>query len=473
MSPRRVAEFSIGPVGSALVSLLTVPAIAWYFPAEDVGRIAMLLVGISFCVLLFSLGLDQAYVREYHEESQKASLFKACAWPGIVLLTAGLAAVLYFPGTLSSWLFDQADVELSLLAAFCIFGTFLSRFFSLILRMQEKGLAFSMSQLLPKIAFLAVLVLWVSATDTHNLFQLLVAHSVALGSVALLFGWNTRKEWWKPSPPIERGQQRKLMQFGFPLVFSGMAFWAITSLDRIFLRQLSTFEELGVFSVANSFAGAAIVLQNIFSTLWAPIAYRWNAQGADPAQLHRVSDRLLAAVVAIFALGGLLSWVLVHVLPPQYQSAQYIVLACLAYPLLYTLGEATGVGLGIARKSGYVLLASCLALCVNVAANLWLVPRFGAAGAASATALSFLAFLCLRTEFSSRFWISVPRAHIYALASISTLMAIAFALMGHRYPALFTVLWLALLGLDLFFFRQHFAAMWSWLKQLRRQRTTA
>lgn len=473
MSPRRVIEFSIGPVGTALISLLTVPAIAWYFPTEDVGRLAMLQVGISFCLLLFSLGLDQAYVRDYHEASHRASLFKACLLPGLTLLILALAVTLALPGKLSQWLFDHSDARLGVLAAVCILGSFLGRFFSLILRMQEKGLAFSLSQLLPKLTFLAVLALWVLMTPQHNLYQLLVAHGIALTMVALLFGWNTRAEWSGSSAALPPDQRKRLLQFGLPLVLSGMAFWAMTSFDRIFLRNLSSFEQLGIYSVANSFAGAALVLQSIFSTMWAPIAYRWHAEGAEPQVLHRVSERLLAVVILAFALGGQLSWVLGYILPAQYRQAQYIVLACLAYPLLYTLGEATSVGLGIARKSGHILLAAGAALCVNVLINYSLVPQFGAAGAASATALSFLTLFILRTELSSRLWIAMPRARAYALTSLSTALAVGYALLGDQYAAVFAALWLALLGTTIALFRKDFAAMLSWLLRNKRTRDKA
>ncbi|WP_372871868.1 oligosaccharide flippase family protein [Paenalcaligenes niemegkensis] len=68
MTPKKIAAFAIGPIGGALLSLITLPVITWFFTQEDVGRIAMFQVAISFSVLLFSLGLDQSYVREFHEE---------------------------------------------------------------------------------------------------------------------------------------------------------------------------------------------------------------------------------------------------------------------------------------------------------------------------------------------------------------------------------------------------------------------
>ena len=67
MNLKTIGLFSLGPVIAAALGLIYIPIITWMFTQEDVGRIAMFQVAISFSVLLFSLGLDQSYVREYHE----------------------------------------------------------------------------------------------------------------------------------------------------------------------------------------------------------------------------------------------------------------------------------------------------------------------------------------------------------------------------------------------------------------------
>lgn len=81
MNARKILAFAIGPIGNAALGLLTLPVITWLFSADDVGRISMLNVAVSFCVLFFSLGLDQAYVREYHGESDRGQLLKNVAFP--------------------------------------------------------------------------------------------------------------------------------------------------------------------------------------------------------------------------------------------------------------------------------------------------------------------------------------------------------------------------------------------------------
>jgi O-antigen/teichoic acid export membrane protein len=454
MNLRKLASFAFGSIGVAAVSLITVPLMAWYFKAEDIGKISMMQIGVSFCLLLFSFGLDQAYVREFHATNNKAGLFKACIIPGAALLLICLSALLLLePTALSSWLFGIKESAYSVMLATCFIAAFVGRFLSLILRMQERGWYFSISQLMPKVLFLAVLGVFIFQNSRLELTQLLIAHTVAFISVVALFAWNTRDHWHPSSEPISLPKQRELLSFGLPLVVSGAAFWGLTSLDRAFLKHYSGFEELGLYSVINSFAGIAVVLQNIFTTVWAPTAYKWHTEGADAAQFQKMIDRVLAAVVLVFAIAGMFSWVIAYLLPAKYQSGQYTIMACLVYPLLYSLSETTGIGLGIARKSAWSMMGMLLALAVNVVCNFWLVPIYGAAGAASATALSFLALLILRTELSSRYWVKFPRAKLYFFVFICTSCAVAYCLFGIYLGRIGILIWLIIFIVSIFLIR--------------------
>lgn len=467
MSFGKIAGFALGPIGTAAVSLVSVPVITWFFTPDDIGRIAMLQVGISFSLLFFSLGLDQVYVREYHGHSNTASLFKACLGPGLCLLIIMMLVQAFWPRLIGTFLFGESAATYSWLAALCILTTFIIRFLSLILRMEDRGLVFSLSQLLPKIGYLAMIGGIVLLIDQHNLMQLLMAHTAAILGTMLFLAWNCRQEWSRYAPMLDIRHHLELLRIGLPLVLGGLAFWGMTSLDRIFLRNLSSFDELGLYAVCVSFAGVATILQSIFSTIWAPFVYKRHTAGENPQTIIRATDHVLAAVVFMFALTGLLSWVLTFLLPSKYHEAQHIVLACLAYPLLYTLGEASGIGLGIARKTGIVTLATIAAFGVNVLLNAVLVPLHGASGAASATALSFLLLLVLRTELAARFWVPAPRRRLYALAGGCTLMSVTQALFGQKYQSVLIGMWGGVFFIATVMFKNNLLLLISWMQSDR------
>ncbi|MCY1407343.1 hypothetical protein D9M71_226420 [compost metagenome] len=212
-------------------------------------------------------------------------------------------------------------------------------------------------------------------------------------------------------------------------------------MDKLFLRNMSTFEELGIYSVATSFAAAAIIFQSVFSTVWAPTVYKWAAEGINNEKIDQVTDYVLAAVVFLFVLAGLFSWVVTYLLPEKYDRVQYILVACMAYPLFYTLSETTVVGLGITRKSGYAMLAAIIAVLVNMLGNYLLVPSHGATGAAISTAFAFWIFLFCRTEFSCLTWRKIPRIKIYTSTLLCLIVAVGTAGIAKNHPNIVILLW--------------------------------
>lgn len=155
MVSRKIAVFAIGSIGSAVLGLITLPIITWFYSAEDVGRIAMLQVASNFCVLLFCLGLDQAYVREYHEEKKSLGIIEILSFPRVVFFCFCLVLFCFFydASILSDFMYEKSDGLLAYLTMLCFVFALVSRFLSLILRMQERALAFSLTQISPKILF--------------------------------------------------------------------------------------------------------------------------------------------------------------------------------------------------------------------------------------------------------------------------------------------------------------------------------
>ena len=154
------------------------------------------------------------------------------------MLLVSASVSLPFSNNLSSWLFCEVDPWFYPLILVCILTSYISRFLSLILRMQERGLAFSISQIMPKASQLILLgvVLWTGAT--RNFLTLLWITVASTLTVVVAYAWNTRKEWLlaletQPNPD----QTRALLKFGLPLMISGLAYWGLTATSTLVLRS--------------------------------------------------------------------------------------------------------------------------------------------------------------------------------------------------------------------------------------------
>ena len=446
MNIRKIAGFAIGPIGGAFLGFITLPLTAWFFNTEDIGRIALLQIVIGFTTMLFSLGLDQAYVREYHEKENKPELWKQTTLPGLYLILLVSFILIIQQSLLSELLFDTQSWLISFLVIVIFIANYLIRFFSLILRMQEKGFLFSMSQIWPKFFNIIFLLNFVIIYNHHEFIHLLYAQALSALIACSIFAWNTRHEWLEINNiKIDLNELKPLLKFGMPLIFGGLAFWGLNSIDRLFLKFFSDFTELGIYSVATSFASIAIIVQTIFSTVWAPTVYKWIKNNENLDKIHDITWYLTIIIVFIFSLVGLFSNLIILVLPEQYKLVQYIVLPALVAPLLYTLSETTVVGIGISRKSYLSLYASLGAFCMAGLFNYLFTPKLGALGASISSSLAFLTLFVLRTELSVIAWKSFPRKKVYCIVFLIVGLAIANAVFQEKLNWGFKIIWFIVL----------------------------
>lgn len=455
MNKRQIASYAVGPVGASILGFITLPIITWFYSVEDVGRVSMLQVFTSFTILLFCLGLDQAYVREYHSAPNKPLLLKSTLLPGLILSVILLFVIYFYDAKIiSKWLYEIPSTYLSIITILCFVVALISRFLSLVIRMQERALAFSMSQLLPKLLFLLIILLSVWLGFSKDTYNLITANVLSVSFVFLIFLWNTRHDWVVSFRyKIEKEQLHKFFSFGLPLVIGGLASWGLNVMDKLFLRALSSYSELGIYSVAMSIAAVAAILSGIFNTIWAPMVYKWESENlVDISKIDNISEVVLAIVYFVIVLSGLFSWVVPYLLPEQYEIIQFLITSCLIGPLFYTLSETTAVGITLTRKTKLSMLASIGAMLINLIGNYILVPKFGAMGATAATAIAFWSFFILRTEFSKLVWRKIPVLKSYICVTVLTFCAVMSMFFLSENLLAFISLWLVLLFIGFFIF---------------------
>lgn len=455
MNLKKIGFFSIGPAAAALLSFISLPILTWIFSPEDIGKFEILRLVCSFSVLVFSLGLDQAYVRQYHETPSKSQLLKVAILPPTLIMVS-CAIVLYaFKDYFTHALYESNNINLFIITIIAVFVSVFTRFLSLVFRMGENGLLYSISMALPRLLTLVGLLIFLYSEKSWSFEDLSWLHVISLLLVLMWMIVAFRSELfsnWKGT--LDKELIKSMTSYGLPLMLSSFAYWGLTAMDRVFLNTYSTLEEVGVYSVAARFAAGAAIFQQVFSTVWAPTIYKWVSE--DSANLHKVDDiidKVLAVIIILFCLGGLLSWVLGYALPNEYYDVQFIFVSCLAFPLFYALSEVTVIGVGITKKTNFALGSSILALCVNLVMNWWLVPVLGAKGAAVSTATAFYVFFIARTESSIFLWKAFRRKKIYISTSLLLCLSSVHGLLGPSYLYLILVSWIILLVGTWYYFR--------------------
>lgn len=90
MDTKEILGYAAGSIGSAVLAVIILPLLSWYFPADDIGRIVLMQTAAGLTVSVLCLGLDQAYVREYYAAADKDTLFKTLFLPPLLSAAAAV-----------------------------------------------------------------------------------------------------------------------------------------------------------------------------------------------------------------------------------------------------------------------------------------------------------------------------------------------------------------------------------------------
>ncbi|AZZ99586.1 oligosaccharide flippase family protein [Pseudoalteromonas sp. R3] len=432
MSFKKILHFSLGPVLTALVGLITLPVMSWLFSSEDIGRYALIQVLVSFSLLFFTLGLDQAYVREYHDAKDRSAFLVSFSLPGLILLLVASALVGFYSSEFIELWFNFEWYFAYILVCIILLTNYLIRFLQIESRMSERALLYSVVQVLPRFLFL-VSVVAASLYDFNDFKYILLGFTA---SYVITFSFVA----WKVIPSIsainlsnfDKMLVQKVLSYASPLVISSLAYWGLVSIDRLLLKEYSGLGELANYALAVNLAGVAMIFQQVFSTIWTPYVYKVNSYGGDTSVFNTFVKLVRDAVVIIFSLVLLFKPLVSYFLPDSYVSVQYLLSSCIVAPLMYMLSECTKVGIGITKKTKYSVASAILSLIVALGFNILLIPHLGAPGAAIATMSAFMVFYVLRSEFSRKVWKPVYQRRDYFVISALLVCASIDALLQEK-----------------------------------------
>lgn len=442
MKLRTIVTFALGPVGTAALGLLTMPLMAWIFSSDDIGRFNVVQTVTPLLVTGIFLGLDQAYVREFHEASDRKQLHTTVLATALLVYAVVCLPFCLFPTWSAERLYGLASPWLTWVTLLSVLLALLLRQWMLVARMNERSLSFSLAQLSPKIVLLLGLGSALAARATPDfgvLLEMLVLSNlvgVLVLGVAL----------WRHICPrrITRdslGFLVRMLRYSLPLALASFVYVALSSVSTFALRYLASFQELGVFAISLSIATAAGLIQQIFSIIWSPIVYKALAGG----DVHATVARMRSIVVALFgvtlALAGILSWLIDFFLPAQYADAKYMVVGLTFAPLVYMVREVTGIGMLITRRTGFPVVGNMLALVIMVSLCIWLIPLWGSSGAVIASILTFWFVFIFNTEVSARIWWDFNRVGLHVIVATGALLSLMTLWAGSRNEFWYVLLW--------------------------------
>lgn len=398
---KRLANESVIYGGSDLLSKLlvffTFPIMASVLSPTSYGIIELVTTATGLLSIFVNCGINNAvqrYYWEFHDNfDYQVTIVSSALF--LLIITSGMSifsGFLVLPWIMT--IIDQTDWPISvygiaaaiLLMAFSQITTFALDIIRLHF-LPWKYLVLSLiSRILTVIASLIAVVVWRMGADGLLEAQAFV---VILITPLVLF---TIKNELKLSK-IRLKWIKEIALYGYPFIFAGLTYWLFGSVDRWMLASMSTIEDVGIFSVAFRFASLLTFVVSAFAQAWSPQAIKIKTD--YPKSYRKIYGHILSILLLIMLLIGgglsLFSGELVSSLMSSDYQASALPFSILCFGIIIqSTQQITAIGISIEKKTHIFMLLVSLATIVNFLLNLFLIPKYGATGAACSTAVAYV-----------------------------------------------------------------------------------
>ena len=412
--------YSLGPAVGAIISFVTIPLITYFISPDEFGRVSMFSLATSLVELVIYLGLDQAYVKYFYELDKRDAFFNSML-PSVAFSILIGIIILIVNKPISLWLFDNANefglvVMLALYLPFSVIG----RFHSMFARISEHAIRYSIFSILTKLIMLIGCIgfFYITGKQYRSVIYATTFAQVVTPIIMILI--NSREIHFK-GVMISKPVISMLLAYGLPLIPATVVGWVLNSIDKVMIRNMVGYEQLGLYSAALKIVSVLAIIQSCFVAFWTPVAFRWNKEGVSIKRFDTVGQILCFVMSFLFALILLFKDVIIAILSPEYHSAITIIPFLLLHPIMYTISEVTVVGIYFTGRSSKTIIIAIVSCIINVVGNTLLIPNFGAIGASIATGVSYCVFFWIRTFISINIWKKIKINH-YIICSVMLIM---------------------------------------------------
>jgi O-antigen/teichoic acid export membrane protein len=404
---RDVIRYGTGDVLTRGLVLLALPLYTRLFSPSEYGVLTLILTLMALLTSILALGSDSAYALHYYDTQtdEERRVLTSTVVGGVAVFALGVCLVLlpgcrYFAAVLLGSSERWTLIVLALLVA-PVFVT--NRILGQVLRSQFRSGALATmnvgtSVLSVSIGLLAAVHMGMGVNGI--VLGTLLGEAISLPARLFLIRDHL-------ALAFSRTLVSRLLPIGLPLIPTAIAYWVFLTSDRVMLSKLSTFEQVGLYGVANATVGPLLLAGGIISQAWSPHALQMYTErpGEASVMFGRFLTYVLAFMGFLCVLFSAFASELVHLFtsPSFYPAAGAVPPLALAL-VAYATTFVTAIAISLKKRTRYLAIYSAYTAALNVILCALLIPRFGQLGAAWATTTAYVAVTLMYLWRSQRLW---------------------------------------------------------------------
>ncbi len=372
-----------------------------YLGVTNYGRYSLVITIVGLFGFVVDLGLSQLVIREVSKKREDADKYfgnflivQTAIGIGMYLLLVIFVNVLHYPQVIR-------------LGAYIVGGSMLLNalarpFYAILTALEEMqivALANTIGILLNFVGLLAVIHF---KANLNAFFTLILASSLVSTLFFILFS----RRFFRITVQFDRILIKHLLLLTIPFALL-MTFNIIYGKVDVFLisRILHSDSAVGLYSSAYKFIDALIILMSTISGVLFPVIVK---NFADAGATNFIASRAIKYTSAVglpiaFGVSLLGTKIITTVLGQNFHDSGNILKILIWIIALVSAYSILGCVLTAANKVSMMVRFNALGIVVNVAANLFFIPRLGIKGAAISNIISEVMMLALYAYYSRNY----------------------------------------------------------------------
>jgi O-antigen/teichoic acid export membrane protein len=396
--------YGAGIIIGKAVSFIMLPIYTRYLTPADYGVLELLIITIDVFSMVTGMGLTATIFRYYakyeNQEEKNHIISTALIMMFIASLTIGTPCI-YLSGKLSHLVFssDQYDYYFKLMFMSFILQAGIEIPLAYI-RAKQNSTLFVLINFCRLVLQLSLNIYLVVFLKMGVLGILYSSFMVSLVACIYLGIYTIRTVGCR----FSLLKSIEMIKFGSPLILWSLGSLILTFSDRYFLNIYSNLNTVGIYALAYKFGFLLTALAvDPFSLIWEPHRFQIAKQENAVLIYKKVFFYQTLILVSLsFLIAVVVKDVLKIMSDPSYWEAYKLVPIILLAYILQAWTAFCNIGLFIKEKTNiYALSAGIAVVCVTLL-NLFLIPKFGAYGAAWATVGAFLIRFIIVYNYSQR-----------------------------------------------------------------------
>ncbi len=416
--------YGISSVLARFINYLLVPFHTKVFSTAQYGIISLIYASIAFLNILFTFGMESAYLRYGKDREQARNVFKTLQ--STLLITSTLLALLLW--LLSPVFMPLVNLPPHTKAIFLLMiGILWFDTLSIVpfaeLRLERKTLLYAGVRTVHVLINIG-LNFWLILGLRLDIEAVFIANLIASGLVTLFLSIYTSGMW---RGTLRRGLLKKAALFGLPFVPAGIGFAINEMIDRFFLANYldietaaalygagtTPLEVTGIYSACYKLAAFMLLLIQMFRMAWQPF-FLQHGDDEDSPKLFadiflyfNIAAGIIFLGVALFVekiVQIRIPFIDAYLIAPEFWEGLAIVPVILAAYWFHGWYMNFSAGIFIREKTAVLPKITLIGAVITIIANLALIPFWGMMGSACATLFSYGAMSLLLYYKSSGFF---------------------------------------------------------------------